>query len=194
MLVIELLAQVRDNLQDADADYWSDSELLHLHNECKRYISAERQEITSEKTVVLNDDTYEYTINGVLRYISAIDSNGTKRTLVSSDSEYADLQDSIIVKNYNLIYVNNPQYGVTLSLSVIAFPTDDNLPTVVRHGDENMYKYYILSKAYEKEQDMENFQKSIYFWNMFMSSLNTAKKNAKLNYIDDTQVTKGYYY
>lgn len=194
MKVIELIAQVRDNLQDSDANYWHDSELLNLYNECKRNISAERQEINSTKTVVLTDSTYEYTVDGVLRYISAKDSNGNDLVLYADDGTGDDDEYGIIIQSYDSIYVNSPATGVTITFKVISFPNDDNLNTTIRSGDENTYKYYILSKAYEKESDMENFQKSGYFWGMFKDSVEFLKKNAKMNYIDATNITKGYFY
>lgn len=194
MTVLQLIAEVRDNLQDADANYWHESELLNLYNECKRNISAERQEINSTKTVTLTDNTYEYTVDGVLRYISAKDSNNNDMVLYADDGTGDDDVYGIIVQSYNSIYVNSPATGVTLTLKVIAFPSEDNLSATVRSGDENAYKYYMLSKAYEKEQEMENFQKSGYFWQMFQNSLNYIKKNARLNHIGAINTTKGYYY
>ena len=194
MKVIELFAQVRDNLQDADANYWHESELLNLYNECKRHLSAERQEINSTKTVTLIDDTYDYTVDGVLRYISAIDSDDNDRELYPDDGTGDDESTGIIVKNYNEIYVNTPETGTTLSISVVAFPTDDNLSSVIRSGDENAYKYYILSKAYEKEQDTENFQKSSYFRSMYTDALSALRKISRMNYVKDVQITQGYYY
>lgn len=194
MTVRELISQVRDNLQDSDANYWHDSELLNLYNEAKRNISAERQELNSTKTVTLIDDTYEYTVDGVLRYISATDSNNNDIVLYADDSTGTDDEYGVIVQTYNSIYVNSPATGVTLTFKVVAFPEEDNLNDTVRSGDENAYKYYILSKAYEKEQEMENFQKSAYFWQMFTNSLNFIKKNAKLNHIQKVNTTKGYYY
>lgn len=194
MKVIELIAQVRDNLQDSDANYWDDSELVNLYNECKRHLAAERQELPTTKTVQVVTDTYEYEVPGVLRYISAKDSDDNIRELYPDDMTGDDELSAIIVKSYNSIYVNNPETGVDITLKVIAFPANDNLNTVIRSGDENAYKYYILSKAYEKEQDTENFQKSSYFRSMFSDAVTYIKKNANLNYMERTQITKGYYY
>ena len=194
MKVIELFAQARDNLQDADADYWHDSELLNLYNECKRHLSAERQEINSTKSVILIDDTNTYTVDGVLRYISVIDSDDEDRELYPDDGTGDDDLDAIIVKNYNSIYVNTPETGVTLSIKVVAFPDDDNLSSTIRSGDENAYKYYLLSKAYEKEQDTENFNKSSYFRSMYTDAIQFLKKNSRMNYVNQVQITEGFYY
>ncbi len=194
MQVIELLGQVRDNLQDADADYWSDSELLNLYNEGKRYLAAERQENTTSKAVILIDDTHEYTVDGVLRYITAKDSDDVDRPIYPDDATGDDDINGIIIQDYNRIYVNNPTTDITLTLKVISFPSEDNLNTTIRSGDESAYKYYALAKAYEKESDMENFQKSSYFWSMFRDSITYIKKNANLNYIDKVQKTEGFYF
>lgn len=194
MKVKQIIAQVRDNLQDANADYWSESELLNLYNECKRHLAAERQENQTSKLIPLIDDTYQYNVDGVLRYISAKDSEGNVRELYPDDGSGDDESSAIIVHNYNLIYVNNPLTGIDLVLKVIAMPSEDNLEATIRSGDENAYKYYMLSKAYEKESDMENFQKSVYFGNMFTEMVKYVKKNAKLNHMDKVRTTKGYYY
>ena len=194
MKVLELISQVRDNLQDDDANYWSDSELLHLHNECKRHLASERQEVQTSKLVPLVDGTNSYSVDGVLRYISAVDSDDNVRELYADDGAGTDDELAIIIHNYNLIYVNTPESGVTLVLKVVSFPSDDNLNSTVRQGDENSFKYYILSKAYEKESDMENFGKSSYFQNMFRETIRFIKKNSSLNYIEKEQTTKGYFY
>jgi len=114
--------------------------------------------------------------------------------LYPDDETGDDDINGIIVQDYNKIYVNTPEIDVELSVKVIAFPSEDNLNTVIRSGDESAYKYYILSKAYEKESDMENFQKAGYFWSMFMKSIIYVKKNARLNYINKTERTEGHYY
>ena len=194
MTVLELIAQVRDNLQDSDANYWHESELLNLYNECKRHLSAERQEVNSTTNVILIDDTYTYSVDGVLRYISAVDSDDVVRPLYPDDGTGDDTANAIIIKNYNQIYVNTPETGVTTTLKVIAFPEDDNLSTTVRSGDENAYKYYILSKAYEKEQETENFQKSSYFRSMYTDAITYLKKNASLKYTKQIELTEGHYY
>jgi hypothetical protein len=194
MKVIEVIAQVRDNLQDANANYWSDSELLNLHNECKRHLAAERQEKPTSKSITLLSDTNTYTVDGVLRYISVKDSDNNVFTLYPDDGSGDDDLEGIIVQDYNSIYVNNPVADLILTFKVISFPLEDNLGTIVRSGDENAYKYYMLSKAYEKESDMENFQKSSYFRSMFSDAIGFIKKNARLDYVNKTQITKGYYY
>ena len=46
MTVRELLAKVRDKLQDTDSTYWSDSELVDLYGECQRYLIILRRRIS----------------------------------------------------------------------------------------------------------------------------------------------------
>ena len=194
MTVQVLMSQVRDNLQDSNADYWHESELLNLYNECKRHLSAERQEVNATKTVTLIDDTYTYTVSEVLRYISATDSDDYDRPLYADDESGVDEEYGIIIKNFNKIYVNTPETGVTIDIKVVSFPTDDNLSSDIRMGDENAYKYYMLSKAYEKEQDTENFNKASYFRSMYNDALQYLLKNARLGYVKQEDITQGYYY
>jgi hypothetical protein len=194
MVVRELIGKVRDKLQDADATYWSDSEFIDLYNECKRYLSSERKENPTTTTVALSADTYQYDIDGVLRFISAKDSNGYTRTLYPDDTSGDSDSDGIIVLDYNSIYVNTPADDVTLTVKHIAFPVEDNLNDIIRSGDEESYTYFLLTKAYEKDTDMEQFQKAQYFWQMFLGAMKFQKKNSSLNYMDKVQTTKGYYY
>lgn len=194
MTVKELLSKVRDKLQDADGVYWSDSELVDLFNECKRYLSAERQEAPTRTTVALTDGVYEYTVDGVLRYISIKDSNDVVRPIYPDTGEGDNTTNAVIIRDYNKIYVNNPVTGVTLTIKHISFPVEDNLNDDIRIGDEESYRYFIISKAYEKDTDMENFQKAQYFWGMFVGAMNYSKKNSNLNYIDETGTTVSYYY
>lgn len=194
MTLKELISKVRDKLQDADAVYWSDSEFIDLYNECKRYLSSERKENPTTTTVSLSDGVYEYTVSNVLRYISAKDNDGTKRPLYPDDSTGDDDTDGIVILDYDSIYVNTPVSGKSIILKHIAFPTEDNLNDVIRSGDEESYTYFLLSKAYEKDTDMEQFQKAQYFWSMFVGAMKFVKKNSSLNYMSKTQTVKGYYY
>ena len=194
MTVRELFAQVRDVLQDIDGTYFSESELLNIYNECKRYTSSERKENTTTITLALSSGVNEYTVDGVLRYISIKDSDNKVRDLYPDDGSGDEVSSAIIIKNYDTIYVNEPEDGVILNIKGIMFPEEDNLNDVIRSGDESVYKYYILSKCYEKDADMEQFQKAQYFLGMFNASFNSIKKNANLNYINKVNTTKGYFY
>jgi hypothetical protein len=194
MTVRELLASVRDKLQDTESVYWSDSEFIDLYNECKRYLSAERKEAPTTTTLDLTTGVYEYTIDGVLRYVSVKDSNSVDRPLYADDGSAVGIDDAIIVQAYNSIYVNTPETGVTLTIKHISFPSEDNLNDTVRQGDEESYRYFILSKAYEKDTDMEQFQKAGYFMQMFMNAMKSQKKNNTLNYINNPKTTKSYFF
>lgn len=194
MTLRELIAKVRDKLQDADAVYWSDSEFIDLYNECKRYLSSERKENPTTTSVSLSDGVYEYTVSGVLRYISAKDNEKINRGLYPDDGSGDNDADGIVIMDYDTIYVNTPVTGTTIALKHIAFPAEDNLNDPVRSGDEESYTYFLLSKAYEKDTDMEQFQKAQYFWSMFTGAMKFVKKNSSLNYMDKTQTVKGYYY
>ena len=194
MTLRELIAKVRDKLQDADAIYWSDSEFIDLYNECKRYLASERKENPTTTSVSLSDGVYEYNIDGVLRYISAKDNEKNNRELYPDDGNGDDDADGIVIMDYDTIYVNTPVTGKTITLKHITFPAEDNLNDGVRSGDEESYTYFLLSKAYEKDTDMEQFQKAQYFWSMFTGAMKFIKKNSSLNYLDKTQTVKGYYY
>ena len=194
MTVRELLQQVRDTLQDTDRVYWSESELINLYNDAKRLIASERVESKTTTTLTLSEDTNEYTMNDVLRYISAKDSDGFDRPLYPDDDSDNGDYYGIIVKSYDKVYVTTPADDIVITFKIIAMPSEDNLNDTVRSGDENSIKYYVLSKAYEKETDMENFQKAQYFFSKYQVEFKTAKKSANVGYRNDTRTTKAYYY
>lgn len=194
MTVRELLQQVRDTLQDTDRVYWSESELINLYNDAKRLIASERVEDKTTTSLLLSADTNTYSIDNVLRYISAKDSNDISRQLYPDDDSGDGDTYGIIIKAYNSVYVNSPEDDVTVTFKVVSMPSEDNLNDTVRTGDENSIKYYILSKAYEKENEMENFQKAQYFFAKYQTEFKSAKKNANVGYRADTRTTKAYYY
>lgn len=194
MTVRELLQQVRDTLQDQDRNYWSESELINLYNDAKRLIASERIEDKTTTYLSLDSTENEYAVDGVLRYISAKDSNNIDRQLYADDGSGDSDDYGIIIKTYNLVYINTPEDDVTVTFKVVSMPSEDNLNDTVRTGDENSIKYYILSRAYEKETEMENFQKAQYFFSKYQIEFKTAKKNASVGYRNDTKTTKAYYY
>ena len=195
MRVEELFSSVRDTLQDLDKNYWDDSELLSYYNECVRSMSAERLENKNTATLTLVPSQNEYNTSGILRYISAKDDTDTIRALYPDDSSGDDDSNGIVILDYNRIYVNSPDVGTTITLKVVAMPQDGNMTSIVRIGDETAIKYYILSKAYEKDSDMENFQKSAYFFSKYTMAFKQLSDASGRNYRTGIITTsKSYYY
>ena len=193
MQIRELITKVRDKLQDTDAVYWSDSELVDLCNECKRYLAAERKENPTTSTLVTYDGIDTYTVDGVLRYISATNQEGNELILYPDDGSIADKTSGIVIEDYNRIKVKNPIDEV-ITIKHISFPEEDNLNDTIRMGDEESYRYFVLSKCYEKDNDMEQFQKAQYFWSMFVGAMKYSKKNSSLGYVERVHTTKSYFY
>lgn len=195
MKVEELFSSIRNTLQDSDKNYWDDSELLSYYNECVRSMSAERQENKTEATMVLDPMTNEYNTSGILRYIRAKDDTGKARALYPNDESGVDDESGIIVIDYNKVYVNNPEIGSVITFQIVALPEDSNLSSSVRIGDDIALKYYILSKAYEKDSDVENFNKSGYFYNKYLESFKLLKSSSSVNYRTSTvDKTEAYYF
>jgi len=194
MIVRELLTKVRDKLQDTDSTYWHDSELVDLYNECKRYLSSERNENPTYTDIELSADTNVYNIDGILRYIRITDSNNKARKIYPDDESGIDDSSGVIIRRHDEIYVNTPEDNVTLTIKHISFPEEDNLNDTIRTGDEEAYRYFILCKCYEKDNDMEQFQKAQYFWSMFLGAMKYSKKNSSINHIDQLETIKSYFY
>jgi len=194
MIVRELLTKVRDKLQDTDSTYWHDSELVDLYNECKRYLSSERNENPTYTDIELSANTNVYNIDGILRYIRITDSNNKARKIYPDDESGIDDSSGVIIRRHDEIYVNTPEDNVTLTIKHISFPEEDNLNDTIRTGDEEAYRYFILCKCYEKDNDMEQFQKAQYFWSMFLGAMKYSKKNSSINHIDQLETIKSYFY
>jgi hypothetical protein len=194
MLVSELLTQTRSVLQDADANYWTATELLDYYNSGLRSIASERIEEPTSTDVAEIDATNEYTVSGVLRYISIKDSNNVDRPIYPDDGSGDDDTYGVIILDYDRIYVNNPTTGVTLTIKNISLPADAVTTDTVRSGDDTALKYYMLSKAYEKEHEMENFQKSTYFLGLYQRELMKILNAGKLGYRNIVEITKSYFY
>ena len=195
MKVLELFSSVRNTLQDIGKDYWDDSELLSYYNECKRSMASERLENKTTATLILDPLKNEYDTSGILRYIHAKDDNGLKRELYPNDESGDEDNNGIIIQDYNRVYVNDSTVGSIVTFQIVAMPNDDNLTSDVRAGDENSFKYYILSKAYEKDADVQNFEKSTYFYNKYTLLFKPLKNASSANYTTNTvQVTAAKYY
>ena len=194
MLVSELITQTRSVLQDSGADYWTDAELLDYYNSGIRSIASERIEEPKSTDVATIDGTNVYTVSGVLRYISIKDSDNVDRPVYPDDGTGEDDTHGVIIQDYDTIYVNSPSTGVTLTIKNISLPADAVTTDTVRTGDDTALKYYMLSKAYEKEQEMENFQKSTYFLGLYQRELMKILKASKLGYRKIVETTKSYFY
>lgn len=190
MKVSELLAIVRNTLQDSDKTYWDDSELVSHYNECKRSMTAERLENKTTATLILDPLKNEYDTSGILRYVRAEDDTGLKRELYPDDESGDEDNNGIVILAYDKVYVNDPTIGTTLTFKIVAMPREDNLTADVRSGDENALKYYILSKAYEKDTDMQNFDKARIFYaqyeNIFKPLKNASSANYRTNVVQTT--------
>ena len=183
MTVQELITDVRYTLQDTDGTYFTDTELLSLYNECKRLITFDRKDKASTVDVATLDSTYTYTTTGVISFLKATDSEDVERPIYT-EAEYDEAlldANAVIVTNENELYVVTPETGVTITLTVIAMPDDSIATDSVRLGDEAPYKYYMLAKSYEKDTDLEQFQKAQYFTQMFRTSYGNTKKITSQN-------------
>lgn len=194
MIVRELLSDIRNTLQDFEKNYWDDSELLSYYNEALKNLASERTEIKETSIFPLTSTENTYKLNGVLRYISAKDDENNTRTLYLDDTTGDDDDYGIIVKNYNELYVNDPTIGVNIYLTYIGMPTEQNSEDRVRTGDEMAIKYFVLSRAYEKETDTENFNKATYFNGKYKEQIPKLRSSSSLNYVKNQTLTKSYFY
>lgn len=194
MRVEELFSSVRNTLQDHDKNHWDDSELLAYYNECKRTMAMDRLENKTTATLTLDPLINVYDTTGAVRYVRMKDDLDNKRPIYPNDLTGADDEYGVIIQDYNRVYVNDPSIGTSIIMDIVAMPSDDNLSSNIRIGDENSFKYYILSKAYEKDSDMNNFQKSDVFYTKFYREFKKLKDANSVGYTNAEIRTKSYFY
>ena len=195
--VENILAQCRDTLTDYEKIRWTDSELLGYFNEAVNVLASERNDKQKSITFALDSTENTYIINGVLRYISAEDSNGINRKLYLDEEDSSLDSGSVLIVNQDEVYVSTPEDGVNLTIKYIGMPSSSNINSNVRVGDEVALKYYILSKSYEKESDTESFQKSEVFGNKFSKELRRLMNDSSVRFIDSrsaVNVTSSYFF
>lgn len=195
--VENILAQCRDTLTDYEKIRWTDSELLGYFNEAVNVLASERNDKQKSITFALDSTENTYIINGVLRYISAEDSNGINRKLYLDEEDSSLDSGSVLIVNQDEVYVSTPEDGVNLTIKYIGMPSTSNMNSNVRVGDEVALKYYILSKSYEKESDTESFQKSEVFGNKFSKELRRLMNDSSVRFIDSrsaVNVTSSYFF
>jgi len=195
MRVEELFIRVRHTLQDNDKAYWTDSELLDYYNECRDDMFRERKEEVSSATLILDPLKKEYDTSGIMRFISAKDDEDNDRPIYGlGDMNDLDVMGIEIV-DYNKIKVNDPTVGSSIEILAVVKPRDSNLDNSVRVGDESAIKNYVLSKAYEKDTDMQNFGKAQYFNGKYMAIFKDLKGASAVGYrAKNEETTKSYFY
>ena len=190
MIVKELLTQCRNTLQDYDKEYWEDSELLNYYNEFESLINYDRDGRKETFTFPLDPSENTYNIEGVIKYISTKDDDDNIRPLSKVPSSLAL---AIYIKNYNEIYVNDPTVGNNITLDYVGIGDPSNMEDIVRLGDDLCAKYFILSRAYEKETDTEDFDKSDRFFSKFVEQKDKLLGKNSIGVVEDEVLTTKIY-
>ena len=194
MRVREFLAQVRNTLNDKSKTFWDDSELLDYYNECMLAMAAERLEGRTVASITLDPEKFIYDTTGIIRYISATDDEDNERKLYPDDGTGDNDSSGVIIEEYNRIKVNDPSIGSFITFKCIAQPDEQNFDSTLRYGDEQAIKYYILSKCYEQDLDVQDLQKSSYFYAKFRELMVELIGKASVGYRANTvSTTKSYW-
>jgi len=194
MRVEELFTNIRHTLQDQSKAYWTDTELLDYYNECKSDMARERQEEVSIATLILDPLKSVYNTDGILRFIEIKDDLGNTRPMYDL-MEKNDDKLGVEIISYNKLGVNDTSIGSELYIMAVVQPKFDNLDNSVRAGDETALKSYVLSKAYEKDSDMQNFQKAQYFYTKYNEIFKDLMGAKSVGYKSrDDKTTTAYYY
>lgn len=178
MLLSALIAKVRVTLQDVTPRRWTDVELEGYANEGIKDIARKTlfNRVDGEISVVSTETTYTLP-NKAIRIHS-----------VSTSQDHK-------VTNNNTIVFTDPK-DETVEISYYAYPaavsvsTDSTIP--LEDDLIEALKYFMLKRAYEKEDSTENFRKATYFNNEYRDLLT----DMTTRWTEDLEVTpaKNDYY
>ena len=154
MTVVDFTLSVRYTLQDEAKNRWSDAELLDYINEGLRDIALRTYFNRVEENISVVPTTTVYT---------------TSKTPISifKISTY----QSYTITGQNEITFDDPREE-DVKVTYYAYP--DIVTTDINEDIDiiDALKYFVLNRAYEKEDSPENFQKAVYFHNKYMSYIN----------------------
>lgn len=157
MILSELLAEVRDTLQDGSKRRWLDSELEKYVNQGIRDIAKKTKFFRQVQDLSVVAGTTQYTLTYKVIEFDSISTAQDHTVLDNKTIEFADPKEETV----QVVY-----YGYPLSVSVA---TDGEIP--MEEDLEDALKYYVLKKAYEKEDSTENFRKATYYKNEYREIL-----------------------
>lgn len=160
MLASALITKARVTLQDVTPRRWTDVELEGYINEGLKDIARKTMHTREDEEILVVAGTTNYTLTKKAIIIYSIDTTQAHK-----------------VTNYNTIVFTDPK-DETITVSYYSYPVEVSIALATEIPLEEdlieALKYFVLKRAYEKEDSMENFQKATYFNNEYREILADA--------------------
>lgn len=154
MLVVDFNNSVRYTLQDTNKSRWLDAELLDYTNEGLRDIALRTFYNKIEETISVQSGIFVYTLLKPAIKIEKV----------------ATYQQYTITNNNEITFIDPESQEI--NVTYYAYP-DTVTDTINEEIDIiDALKYFVLHRCYEKEDSPENFNKSAYFNQKYMTYIN----------------------
>lgn len=149
MLLSALITKVRRTLQDVTPRRWTDVELEGYTNEGLIDIARKTLHNREDIEISILSSQATYTLPKKAMRLPSVDTAQDYNITNNNTITFTDPKDETV----KVIYYPYPSEVSVSTNSTI--PLEDDLIEAL--------KYFILKRAYEKEDSMENFQKATYF-------------------------------
>lgn len=154
MTVADFFTSARFTLQDLTGRRWTDAELLHYVNEGMRDIALRTFFNRVEETLSVVSATTIYTTTYTPIKILSVESSQQFQVTSNNEITFTNPRDENVI----IVYYAYPQ---TVTTDIVE---DVDIIDALR--------FFVLSRAYEKEDSPENFNKASYFRNKYIDTLN----------------------
>lgn len=183
--ISEVLTEVRDTLQDKQKSRWTDQELHRYLDQAMRNIALRTKylhkiqiiEVGDDAHILADSDLYDLDYEAI--DFAEFQSEQSFNIMTSSQIEFPFNQEETVVVDY-YAYPARVIYGVTTEINI----------------DQDLYEaitFFILYRAYAKEDTTENFKKSEYFNKEYRDHLKLAGGRWSGNIDDNTPFKMDFY-
>lgn len=154
MLVTDFITSVRYTLQDTNRNRWKDNEILDYINEGMRDIALKTFYNRIVESITVTSAQSVYTLSHIPIKIDAVYTFQNYKITSQEQITFPQPQEEVIEVHY------------------YAYP--DTITTQINEEVDiiDALKYFVLHRCYEKEDSPENFNKSSYFQNKYISYIN----------------------
>ncbi len=175
--IADILVEIRDTLQDLQKNRWSDQELYRYLSQGIRdiYLTLKCENIKHEITVdpaLPNVYDLPYEAIEFFKIHTVQPFTYTSTTITFPDNRAED----VIIDYY--AYPDDIIYGVTIEIEE-------------ERDIQDMLKYYVLYRAYEKEDSAENINKSSMFYERYNQAI--ARNTTRWDNYDQPVDRQDYY-
>jgi len=179
MTVTEIADEVFKILGDRGRQFWSQGDIEEIVKEGLRELS-EQGLFKGRYNLLLIETQQFYTLPaGLIKILDAYDSEGLKWDVLQGQNPDNSRPYTIIVEDYENIYIPFPEDGKTLTIEYTKF-ADETGDIPLQNPD--VLKYYALSKALIYDDEVNNQQKAAIYDAMYQKRLKELRDRAFKGY------------